>query len=250
VVTTSGGLEIRLFDQDSPGAAGLLRELHDEVLRPSFRPEEYASPAVIDPAKKLAIIARADDGVVVGGALGEVYPRSGVLLLGYLAVRPGLRGKGIGSVLMAALKERWLGQDNETLAVLEIDDPRYHAPHPDHGDPAARLRFYGAFGVRLLAIPYFQPRLRDYLPRGYHMLLGVIPAAGETLAPAIPARRVSAFLSEYFEDCEGAVHDDAEFRLLLDACRGPEIELVSPADLDRIPDGPDGPDGLDGPGRT
>ena len=165
MVMTRGGMEIRLVDQESPGAAGLLRELHDDVLRPSFRPEEYVSPTVINPAKKLAIIARADDGLVVGGALGEAYPHSRVLLLGYLAVRPGLRGKGIGSVLMAALKERWLDRDGENLAVLEIDDPRYHAPHPDHGDPAARLRFYGAFGVRLLGIPYFQPRLRDHLPR-------------------------------------------------------------------------------------
>lgn len=240
MVMTRGGMEIRLVDQESPGAAGLLRELHDDVLRPSFRPEEYVSPTVINPAKKLAIIARADDGLVVGGALGEAYPHSRVLLLGYLAVRPGLRGKGIGSVLMAALKERWLDRDGENLAVLEIDDPRYHAPHPDHGDPAARLRFYGAFGVRLLGIPYFQPRLRDHLPRGYHMLLGVIPAAGVTLPSAIPARQVSTFLSEYFEDCEGeAVNDDAEFRSLLDACRGPEIELVSPADLGRIPDGSD-----------
>jgi GNAT superfamily N-acetyltransferase len=233
-------MEIRLFDQESPDATGLLRELHADVLRPSFRPEEYVSPTVINPARKLAIIARAHDGRVVGGALRELYPNSGVLLLGYLAVRPGLRGKGIGGVLMTTLKERWLDRDSATLAVLEIDDPRYHATHPDYGDPAARLRFYGAFGVRLLAIPYFQPRLRDHLPRAYHMLLGVIPAAGETLPPAIPARQVSTFLGEYFEDCEGeAVRDDAEFRSLLDASGGPEVELAAPADLGRIPDGPD-----------
>jgi GNAT superfamily N-acetyltransferase len=228
-------MDIRLLGQDSPRATELLRELHDGVLLPSFRPEEYVSPTVIDPAKKLAVIACAADGLVIGGALGEVYSASGVLLLGYLAVRPGFRGKGIGSVVMAALRERWLGQD--TLAVLEMDDPRYHAPHPDYGDPEARLRFYGAIGVRLLGIPYFQPRLRSHLPRGYHMLLGVIPPTGATLPAAIPARQVSAFLREYFEDCEGsAVHDDAELRRLLDACRGSEIELVNFADISRIPD--------------
>lgn len=235
MVTTRGGLAIQVSDQDSPGAVALLRELHDDVLRPSFRPEEYVSPAEINPAGKLAVIARADDGLVVGGALGEVYPCSGVLLLGYLAVRRGYRGRGIGGVLMAALRERWLARD--TLAVLEMDDPRYHEPHPDHGDPAARLRFYGAFGVRLLAIPYFQPRLSGHLPRCYHMLLGVIPPAGVTLPPAVPAERVTVFLGEYFEDedpgAEGA-GDDAELRLLLDACRGPEIELVGVGDLGRV----------------
>jgi GNAT superfamily N-acetyltransferase len=241
VTTASGGLGIRLFDQHSPRAAELLRELHDEVLLPSFRPEEYVSPAVIRPEKKQVLIACDEDGRVLGGATGEVYPASGVLLLGYLAIRPGFRGRGVGSVLMAALRERWLGQGPQTLAVLEIDDPRYYASHPDYGDPEARLRFYGASGVRLLTIPYFYPRLRSNLPRGYHMLLGVIPPAGETLPGAIPAEPVRAFLREYFEDEDknegSAARDDAELQRLLDACDGPEIELVSTEDLSRVPDG-------------
>jgi hypothetical protein len=84
----------------------------------------------------------------------------------------------------------------------------------------------------------FQPRLRGDLPRGYHMLLGVIPPAGETLPPAIPAGPVRAFLRGYFQDCEGgAVHDDAEVRRLLDACGGSGLEVVSIEDLSRIPDG-------------
>ena len=238
MTTTSGGPGVQLFDQHSPRAAELLRELHDGVFRLSFRPEEYVSPAVIAPEKKLSLIACDEDGLVLGGATGEVDPVSRVLLLGYLAVRPGFRGRGVGTALMTALRERWLGQGRQTLAVLELDDPRYHVPHPDHGDPAARLRFYGAAGVRLLAIPYFQPRLRGDLPRGYHMLLGVIPPAGATLPPTIPAGPVRAFLLEYFRDCEGgAVQDDAEVRRLLDACGGPGIEVVSTEDLSRIPDG-------------
>jgi GNAT superfamily N-acetyltransferase len=231
------GLNIRIFDQDSPHAAELLRELHDDVLRPSFRPEEYVSPTVINPGGKPALIACADDGQVIGGALGYEYPRSGVLLLGYLAVRRGMRGKGVGGVLMTELRKRWLEPD--TLAVLEMDDPRYHAPHPNHGDPEARLRFYGAAGVRLLAIPYFQPSIRSDLPRSHHMLLGVIPAAGASLPTAIPAQRVSAFLAEYFEDCEGAPvgDDDAEVQRLLDACRGPDVALLPVEDIGRLPAG-------------
>jgi GNAT superfamily N-acetyltransferase len=226
--------DIRLFDQDSPQAAKLLRELHDGVLRPSFRPEEYVSPEVIKLGSKLAVIACAADGLVAGGATGEVYPASGVLLLGYLAVRPGMRGRGIGGALMAAIRERWLGHD--TLAVLEMDDPRHHAPHPDHGDPEARLRFYGTAGVRLLARPYFQPRLRAHLPRVHHMLLGVIPPAGAALPDSIPSMRVRAFLREYFEASEGsAVSADAEFLTLADAYRQPSIELIGTADFAMIP---------------
>lgn len=241
MTTTSGGLGIALFDQHSPRAAELLRELHDEVFLPSFRPDEYISPAVIRAGSRPTLIACGEDGRVLGGATGEVYPASGVLLLGYLAIRPGLRGRGVGSVLMAALRDRWLGHGQETLAVLEMDDPRYYAPHPDYGDPEARLRFYGGHGVRLLTIPYFYPRMRGDLPRGYHMLLGVIPPAGETLPPAIPAGPVRAFLGEYFADEDkneaSAVRDAAELKRLLDACAGPELELVSIEDLSRVPDG-------------
>jgi GNAT superfamily N-acetyltransferase len=227
-------MDIRLFDADSPRAAELLRELHDEVLRPSFPPEEYVPATVIDPSQELAVIACSEDGRVLGGALGERYPASGVLLLGYLAVRPGLRGQGVGSAVMTALRERWL--DGDGLALLELDDPRYHEPHPDRGDPVARLRFYGASGVRLLAMPYFQPRLSSDLPRAYHMFLGVIPPIGATLPPALEARRVSAFLTEYFEVCEGpAVHDDPELRALLAACGEDQIELVGTADFGELP---------------
>ncbi len=234
VVKTGAGLDIRLLGPDSPHAAELLRELHDGVLRPSFRPEEYVSPTVIRPEGKLAVIACAADGLVIGGALGELYPASGVLLLGYLAVRPGWRGRGVGSAVMATLRERWLEPDS--LALLELDDPRYHAPHPEHGDPLARLRFYGASGVRLLAIPYFQPRLRSHLPRGYHMVLGVIPPLGTTLPAALPAGRVSAFLREYFEDCEGpTVREEEEVQRLLEVGGGPWIDLVRSEDFGPLP---------------
>jgi GNAT superfamily N-acetyltransferase len=90
-----------------------------------------------------------------GRGARRAVPASGVLLLGYLAVRPGWRGRGVGSAVMATLRERWLEPDS--LALLELDDPRYHAPHPEHGDPLARLRFYGASGVRLLPSPTSSP---------------------------------------------------------------------------------------------
>lgn len=136
---------------------------------------------------------------------------------------------------MATLTERWLERD--TLAVLELDDPRFHAPHPDHGDPRARLRFYGACGVRLLDIPFLQPRLRPGLPRGHPMFLGVIPPTGATLPERIPSGPIGAFPRQYFEDCEAStVNDDAEFLRLMNACREPEIELVSTANFASIPE--------------
>ena len=226
---------VRLFHESSPGAAELLRRLHDEVLALSFPPEEYIRPETIEPGDGLALIACQDDGLVVGGALGEHYPASDSLLLAYLAVRPGFRGAGVGSVILNAVTERWL--DPIAPAFIELDDPRHTAPDPGYGDPAARLRFYGRAGVRLLAIPYFQPRLRRDLSRGYHMFLAALPARGAKLPAALPAERVSAFLSECFQAAEGQGSlDDGEVRWLLDACRGPEIALVGPEEIGTIPD--------------
>jgi GNAT superfamily N-acetyltransferase len=226
---------IQLFDQGSPRAAELLRELHDEVLFPSFPPGEYVPPTTIRPEDDLAIIACADEGQVIGGALGELFPASAALLLGYLAVRPGLRGSGVGSALLAALKDRWLAE--HPLAFLELNDPRHHATDPGYGDPAARLRFYGAFGISLLTIPYFQPRLRKDLPRGYHMMLGVIPPDEVTPSQTMPGHQVTAFLEEYFGLCEGgAARDDPEVLWLLDAASRPEITLVSTEEFSQVPD--------------
>jgi GNAT superfamily N-acetyltransferase len=225
---------IELFDQDSPQAADLLRKLHDEVLFPSFPGNEYIPPTTIDPQEGLAIIA-CSDGQVIGGALGDLYPASKSLLLGYVAARPGLRGSGIGSVLLGAIKERWL--DEHPLVFLELDDPRHHGTDPNLGDPTARLRFYGRFGIRLLTIPYFQPRLRPDLPRGYHMILGVIPSGGGNPPESLPGHQVTAFLREYFADCEGdAADDEPEVRWLLEAASEPEITLVSTDDFGQVPD--------------
>jgi GNAT superfamily N-acetyltransferase len=233
---TSRGQHIQLFDEGSPRAGELLRELHDEVLSPSFRPEEYVPPTGIDLQGILALIGCADDGAVIGGALGEVYPASGALLLGYLAVRPGCRGTGVGSLLLTALKQRWIGR--HPLAFLELDDPRHHGAHPVYGDPVRRLSFYAAFGIRLLAVPYFQPRLRTDLPRGDHMFLGVIPPDGATPPASVPARQVTAFLREYFAACEGpAALDDPEVQWLLRAAgEVGEIPAVNPAAYATVPD--------------
>lgn len=230
---TRGGQLIRLSDQDSPDAAILLRELHMSVLAPSFSREQYIPPTSFEPAGQLSLIAQGDGGLVLGGALGELY--STAVLLAYLAVRPGCRGGGVGSALLAAVKERWLGQRPVTL--VELDDPRHHEPDRDHGDPAARLRFYGAFGTRLLAMPYFQPRLRNDLPRGYHLFLGVIPPDGAAPPTAMPASEVTGFLKEYFEVCEGSgMHNDPEFRWLLDAAVGQDISLVTVGEYNELPD--------------
>jgi GNAT superfamily N-acetyltransferase len=232
---------IRLVGEHDADGAGLLRRLHDEVIAPSFPPEEYVPPGPDDDLDTgdPYLIACAADGTVAGGALGEHYLGSRAVLLGYLAARPGWRGRRVGSLLFEAVIQRWVGP--HTLGLLEIEDPR-HSRHrgaaETYGDAAARVRFYARHGVRAIAAPYFQPSLGPHLSRAYHMMLcvmGEVPA--ELVADGgISAGPVLDFLLEYFRLCEGGEPADAQGRWLLDAYRGAVLPLVAVDDLARIPD--------------
>jgi GNAT superfamily N-acetyltransferase len=239
------GSGIRLIDGGDAEGRGLLRQLHDEVIAPSFPPEEYVAPG---PDDKLDtgdpyLIACAADGTVAGGALGEHYLGSRVVLLGYLAARPGWRGQRVGSLLFEAVVQRWVGP--HALGLLEIEDPR-HSRHADvaetYGDAAARVRFYARHGVRAIAAPYFQPSLGPGLSRAYHLMLCVMGAVPAELAAdgGLAAGPVLEFLREYFQLCEGREPSDPQGQWLLDAYRGPVLPLVPADDLARIPD-PDPP---------
>ena len=231
--SSSSGASICILDENAPQAEELLVELHDSVLSVSFPPEEYLRPPALDEVDGPVLIACQKDGLVLGGALGEWYPRSESLLLAYLAVRHGFRAKGIGKLLMAAVVERWLSK--VPLAFLELHDPCHYTLHPDYGDPVARLRFYDHFGVRILAIPYFQPSLAEHLPRAYHLLLGVITPEGVEPPPTIPGARVAAFIEEYFEVSEGSdALRNPEVQRLLEACAVPEISLLSLRQTPRV----------------
>jgi GNAT superfamily N-acetyltransferase len=217
--------DVRLFDESAPDASDLRDRLHREVLEVSFPPEEYVGPSE-DDADAPLLVAVGPDGEVLGGAVGERFRKSETLLLSYLAVRPGLRARGVGGRLMEGIVARWL--DPETFAVLEIDDPRRHEYHKAHGDPGRRVRFYASFGVNALAMPYFQPRLDEKLDRAYNMLLGVLTVPDALrVGGGVIGESVAMFLEEYFEVCEGrALSGDEDGRWLLEWARRPSIALV------------------------
>jgi GNAT superfamily N-acetyltransferase len=237
--------ELVLYDRAEAGRLGPLDQFRAEVLERSFPPEQYQpGPSTPD---ELALVAASRDGVVAGGAIGDPYP--GSLLLSYLAVRPGFRGVGVGSLLMDAILERWVTPD--LLVLAEIDDPRHHPSHPQYGDPDARLRFYSRFGLRAVAMPYMQPRLAPELPRVEHMILSVISAPERCQNGAgVRGSCVEEFLREYYVDCEGpAALDDSEVMWLLGWCATDELPLVSLDELSLLPDlGPPSPASAPDPG--
>jgi GNAT superfamily N-acetyltransferase len=229
--------ELLIVDGNQAGSLDLTQRFYREILVPSFPPEELVGPwwEEGDRHGSPFLLALSPDGEVLGGSLGEWYPSSRVLLLAYLAVRPGHRGRGIGTRLMEEVARRWY--PNYRLVLGEIEDPRHR---PETGqDPWLRIRFYRGFDVKAVKAPYFQPRLRPSSPRVYHMILSVFAASEDALSASgrVRGEILRAFLVEYFaaEEGAGVVERDPQLAWLL-AAYDDELDLVRLDDFPQIPD--------------
>jgi GNAT superfamily N-acetyltransferase len=184
---------------------GLLEQLYEEVLVPSFPADELDERWWREPENRrptLTIVALAPDDSIVGGVVGEWYAAERILLIAYLAVRREARGDRVGTALMGAAADRWYGRFEPLVVLGELRDPRHH---PNDEYAAIRIHFYDRLGAKVLAVPYFQPRLRPTGPRVYHMLLAAFHVSPEALSrpDAVDAAVLAAFLDRYVLECEG-----------------------------------------------
>lgn len=237
-------VSIRFLEGESD--AGTLRRLYAEVIAPSFPPAER------EPVERLGRVLSADelrgavavlpDGVPVGALFMEWFADIRAGLLCYFAVRPDLRGRGIGRRLIAAATPQWRATLRPHVVFAEAEDPRFHDAgsttpadgaantdggtttdgRADYGDDDARLRLYAGLGARRLPIPYLMPELAPGAGRMPGLLL-LVAEADEAVSPApdrIRSRIVEDFLVRYFARLEGgAVGDDSRLRELLAQCR-------------------------------
>jgi GNAT superfamily N-acetyltransferase len=216
----------------------LVPEFYRGVMVPSFQPDELESEeelmAGLRSGRSRVLIATGEDGVVLGGAVGDYFPRSGVMLLAYLAVTGGGRGQGVGGAVLGAAKDAWTAELDPRLIVLEVEDPREFTGSAAYGDPVARVRFYERHGVRSLPLPYMQPALGPGTARVPGLLLMVL-GGGDAPAGAatVDGQHVASFLAEYFEEFEGPPKPgDAGLSRLLAACARPSgLPLLTAAEL-------------------
>jgi GNAT superfamily N-acetyltransferase len=220
---------------DSP----LLGAVYEELLVPAFPPHELMTRQELGAALEsglLWISAVVREGRPDGAAVAEWSPGSGVLLLAYLAVRRGVRSSGIGGALMDEVRGGWQERVRPLLTLAEIEHPAAHTADAERGDPSARLRFYARHGARALDLPYFQPSLRPGAPRVPGMLLALLAAAPELAGrPTVPAEPVRAFMTEYFQQCEGGVPDDPAAAALFAAMVPRGIRLLPTDDAEALP---------------
>lgn len=197
-----------------------LRTYYDDLMAPAFPPAELITydelrEALAGGGTHGQVVL--DGSTPVAGLVTEDYLDGRVLLLAYVAVAAGQRGRGVGADLIG----RVTGGE-QRLVLAEVEDPRFHSADEHTGDPAARLRFYERLGSRLLPLPYTQPSLRPGSPRVANLLLITIPSAVPA-ADEVDGGLVADFLEEYYLACEGreVVAADEEYLALRRATGAP-----------------------------
>ncbi|SEO02103.1 GNAT family N-acetyltransferase [Actinacidiphila rubida] len=228
-------MQVSAIGLDSP----LLDSVYDDLLVPSFTPHELMSRAEVRNGLEsglLWISGVVDDGRVDGAAVAEWSPKSGVLLLSYIAVRRGVRSAGIGGALMEEIRTGWQERVHPLLTLAEVEHPAAHTPDDERGDPGARLRFYARQGGRVLDVPYFQPALHQGAARVPGIVLTLLATAPELAGAAlVPSEPVRIWMAEYFETTEGRVPDDPATTAMFAAMAPDGIKLLPMDDHAALP---------------
>lgn len=202
----------------------LLATVYREVLRPSFPRDELGDEAPFVAslaAGNGAALVAFDGDVPVAAAIAETFDAP-VVLLAYLAARPGVRGLGLGGQLYRAAVDTWAERWRPCLVLAEIEPPDGEPSDPDHGDTSARVRFYARRGARRLDVPYFQPAVEG--GKRVPVMLAVAHADDALSGPepaSVDVAVVRAFVLENLQRCEGGVAEDPEVRALITALDDP-----------------------------
>ena len=196
------GIQVR--NMATEVSESVIRDIYRDILEPSFGTDELDTLETLldglanDEAWGVCAL---DGKSPVGCVLGYPFVDSQVLLIGYVTAKPGLRGGGIGGLLMDAVEQRWFQNADFTLVVAEVEDPRRH-PVVGDIDPRRRAEFYARRGAQVIVGPYFQPRLGDGKKRVYDLFLSVLSGSSGAISPdnAVRADQLTDFLLDYFRD--------------------------------------------------
>lgn len=216
-----------------------LETFYDEILFSSFDYAELEDRAALidalaDPQSATpGSIALDAAGQIGGGIVADWFAHSRVLLISYLAARPESRGHGLGKQLIREVLPAWTLRFGADAVVAEVENPHFYRSDEQHGDPLARLRFYGGLGAKIVDNPYFQPALSAEQPRVRNLFLMILSASPSVMmnGTSVDAAPLSSFFQEYLAGTEGDVEDD-EARTVLDGLRANDtIGLIDPVEF-------------------
>ena len=124
--------------------------------------------------------------------------------------------------------------ESVSVVLAEVEHPGHHEASEQHGDPTARLRFYGRLGGLILDVPYFQPPISDEEDPVYAMLLLALnPPAGLVRDGRLrPEAGVAAGLEQIMGHLDASLYPVGP---VLDAVRDPRgVRLVGAEELGSV----------------
>jgi len=148
------------------------RLLYDQQMRRDFPPSELKTLDTIMKMKREGtydVIGAYLHGVLAAYALCFCPKEGRIVLLDYLAVEPDMRSRGIGSMLLQALREHYARQADTIL--IECERPK---AAPNELEARKRIRFYTQAGAQLTNV-------RIWLFEVEYSIL-ILPCAQEVVA--------------------------------------------------------------------
>ena len=200
---------VRLTSAASPGFAGVLA-IYEEAMPAQERKPRGMIERLPTREDYRVLALEGEGGAVTAFSMILAPPGAHFALLEYMAVRAGLRGRGLGSMLyregLAALRA-----EGPRSLLIEVDSER--AATDDRDLRLARKRFYRRLGCRQAeGLNYLLPLWPNWTPPVMDLLIDPDPPT-ERLAKAT----LAAFLDGAFQGAYGrAPHDPRIAEMLAD----------------------------------
>jgi hypothetical protein len=204
-----------------PGDRSVVDDAYEHVFRPAFDATELPSISEVTPAPGRLVLVALEGSIVLAGAVSDTIPESDIGLLSYMAARADRRSRGVGSMVLAAMRDKWTKAAVD-LVLAEVRDPRVWESS-DAERPRDRLRFYARNACQLVPAPWVQPAI-DNGGREAGMLL--LAVHGGALGRSVDAERLTNWAARYYAETEGREPGDPQYRALIERLGAGDLELM------------------------
>lgn len=177
-------------------------EIYREAIHPAEQKDIASLTAMLDRPEYRFLICE-EEGRVLGFTVSVCLRDSDALLLEYIAVANGQRGRGIGRSLFLHAAQMSDAAGRFVLVEVDSDD----VPGEDNSERTKRKRFYRGLGCREIEeLKYAMPRVSDEEPPPMNMF--VYSADPAELPRHLKRDRVKGWIESVYVDVYGRpAHD-------------------------------------------